>query len=164
MSHKMESFVAICEAANPEFIRLAHLEGYYGGWEIGFTCEVFEIVGLTRRVGDWWELTPHAHELLAEQAPLNAEDRALTERNSIDHDPYLLKTIFIAAGWKEGDKGHTFEFACNVLKVLGLVVGGPSDDSWRPTARLKCLVMSRLVGSLKPEVRATKAKRRLSSA
>jgi hypothetical protein len=156
----MESFVAICKAANPEFKSwtLEHFEDNYGGLEIGFTCEVCGVLGLTRKVGGGWETMPHLHELLVEHAARQHEDISLTglKRARICDDPYLLRSIFFAAGWEEENEAHFVEFACNVLKVLGLVVGGPSDESWKPTTRLRNLVMSRLVQSLKPDVRVVK--------
>jgi hypothetical protein len=160
MDYGMESFVAICKAANPEFKSwtLEDFEDNFGGLEMGFTCEVCGVLGLTRKVGGGWETMPHLHELLVEHAARQHEDISPTglKRARIYDDPYLLRSIFFAAGWEEENEAHFVEFACNVLKVLGLVVGGPSDESWKPTTRLRNLVMSRLVQSLKADVRITK--------
>ena len=159
MSHQIESLVAICKAANPEFKSesLEQFEDNHDCEEISGTYKVCGILGLTRKGERGWETMPHLYELLVEQAALNSEDRALMECNSIDNDPYLLKTIFVATGWEEEYEADIFDFVCNVLKVLGLVVGSATDQSWKPTARLKNLVISRLVGSLKADVRVTKA-------
>jgi hypothetical protein len=153
MSNGIECLVSICKAANQQFKgwTLKDFEDHLWG-EISSTCEVCGVLGLTRRVESDWNTMPHLHELLVEQAALKSEDRASSACNSIDNDPNLLRTIFIAAGWDEENEADIFEFVCNVLKVLGLVVGGPSDDSWKPTTRLRNLVMSRLVRSLKPDV------------
>ena len=132
MDNEIESFVAICKAANPEFKSwtLEHFEDNYGGLELSFTYEVCGVLGLTRKVDRGWETMPHLHELLVEHAARQHEEISLTglKPARVYNDPYLLRSIFFAAGWEEENEAHFVEFACNVLKVLGLVVGGPSDE------------------------------------
>jgi hypothetical protein len=160
MGYGMDSFVAICKAANPEFKSwsIEQFEDNCGGLELSFAYEVCGVLGLTRKVDRGWETMPRLHELLVEHAARQHEDSSLTglKRPRIYDDPYLLKTIFLAAGWEEENMPDFVEFACNVLKVLGLVVGGPNDESWKPTTSLRNLVMSRLVQSLKADVRIAK--------
>jgi hypothetical protein len=150
VSKEMKHLVTIYRAANPD-IAGASFEEFQDEHEvfgIVYTSKVCEVLGLTRKFGGGWEAMPKLYELLAVHATRQHDDIVAAESTQTKgfDDPDLLRSILATAGLEEGD-GYC-AFTCNVLKVLGLVVAGPSNNSWKPTPGLRNLMMGRLVRPL----------------